>query len=387
MFIFWLGRRNSQKWGTGPLDRYFAFECAHCRATTPAMVRTVGFGEGPNAVQRAHAAADAFAFQAVSAAACPSCSALQPSFHARVEHVRARVARRQRLRVPVAAAAAVVTAIVLAVPAVRDLRHSVALSVFALSAAAAMGALFFRFFSGHVLAPSTSPIGVWFSRDPSQGPASWFPAQPGHAAPIPQAARSTLVLALVALLVSASSAIAAITMWQATFRTIYVVSAEEAGNGLAVHLDDGPVVLTVSQPADDASTATFEVRTSSSHRITVIGKDGHDLTYDLDPATAKHGWAIAPHGRAQGLCLASLTWYYGTVPKEGDDALLGDGADLIVLPRKFDHVFTSPPATVQVDSGSSTTRTSLRALSCTSLEHDAIVAFKNAPRPLPYVAP
>ena len=248
MFFLWIPRRNSQKWGTGPLDRYFAFECAHCRVTTPAMVRTVGFGEGPNAAQRAHAAADAFAYQAVSAAACPSCSALQPSFHARVEHVRQRVARRRSLRVPVAAAAAAVTAIVLAVPAVRDLRHSVALSVFALSAAAAIGALFFRFFSGHVLAPSPSPIGVWFSRDPSQGPSSWFPAQPGHAAPIPQAARSTLVLALVALLVSASSAIAAITMWQATFRNIYVVSAEEKGIGLAVRLDDGPVALHIASP-------------------------------------------------------------------------------------------------------------------------------------------
>jgi hypothetical protein len=387
MFFLWIPRRNSQKWGTGPLDRYFAFECAHCRATTPAMVRTVGFGEGPNAAQRAHAAADAFAYQAVSAAACPSCSALQPSFHARVEQVRQRVARRRSLRVPVAAAAAVVTALALAVPAVRDLRHSIALSVLALSAAAAMGALFFRFFSGHVLAPSTSPIGVWFSRDPAQGPSSWFPAQPGHAPPIPQAARSTLVLALVALLVSASSAIAAITMWQATFRNIYVVSAEEKGIGLAVRLDDGPVVLTVQQPGDDASTATFEVRTSSTHSVSVIGKDGRELTYYLDPATAKHGWAIAPHGREQGLCLASLTWYYGTAPKKGTDALLGDGADLIVLPRKFDHVLTTPPATVQVDNGSSTTRTALRALSCTSLDHDAIVAFKDAPRPLPYVAP
>jgi hypothetical protein len=163
-------------------------------------------------------------------------------------------------------------------------------------------------------------------------------------------------------------------MWQATFRNIYVVSAEEPGSELAVRRDDGPVVQTTLQPGEDASTATFEVRTSSAHRITAIGKDGRELTYDLDPATAKHGWAIAPHGRAQGLCLASLTWHYGTAPKESDDALLGDGADLIVLPRKFDHVLTPPPATVQVDSGSTTTRTALRALACTSLEHDAIVS-------------
>jgi hypothetical protein len=250
-----------------------------------------------------------------------------------------------------------------------------------------MGALFFRFFSTPILAPSTSPIGVWFSRDPSQGPISWFPAQPGHAPLIQQAARSTLVLTLVALLVSASSAIIAITMWQATFRKIYVVSAEDPGHELAVRLDDQPMVPTMLQPGHDASTATFEVRTSSTHRISVIGADQQERTYTLDPATAKHGWAIAPRAHEQGLCLASITWYYGTKPKEGTDALLGDGADVVALPGSFDHVFETPPATVQVDSGSSTTRTSLRALSCTSLGYDAIVSFKNAPRPLPYVAP
>ncbi len=54
--------------------------------------------------------------------------------------------------------------------------------------------------------------------------------------------------------------------------------------------------------------------------------------------------------------------HYGTASKNGDDAILGDGADVMVLPRKFDHVLTTPPATVQVDSGSSTTRIAPRAL-------------------------
>jgi hypothetical protein len=390
MIWFWLASRNSVKWATGPLDRFFAFLCAQCGVSTHAMVRTNGFGAAGNlqlAMQRAQASADSFAYQAVSAAACPHCGALQPTFHQRFEHVRKKVARRLTMRVPAAAIVALLTLFVLAVPALRDLHHSVTLSAFAISAAAAMGALFFRFFSTHVLAPSTNPMGVWFSRDPSQGPGSWFPAQPGHAPAIPQAAKSTLVLSLVALLVSATSAIVAITLWHDTFRNVYVVSAEGEGHDLAIRLDDEPVVHATQLPGQDAPSATFEVRTSSHHRVAVIGNDGHELTYDLDPATAKHGWAIAPHAREQGLCLASLTWYYGTKPKEGNDALLGDGVDLVALPRSFDTVFTPPPATVQVDSGSSTTRTSLRALACTSLEHDAIVAFKNAPRPMPYVAP
>ncbi len=386
MFFFFM--RDKRKWGTGPLDRYFSFDCAQCRASTPAMVRTIGFGEGPNAVRRAQAAADAFAYQAVSAAACPSCGELQPAFHQRFEHVQKRVARRQALRVPVAVAAAVVTALVLAVPAVRDLRYSATLAFFAVSAAGAMGALFFRFFSGHIAPPSTNPLGVWFSRDPSQGPASWFPAQAGRAPVVlPQAAKSTLVLTLLGLLITSASAILALVLWSDTFRKIYVVSAEGPGRVLAVSVDGDSPELVTELGVADAPNATFEVRTSSKHHIVVTGGDGGARTYDLDPATSKHGWAIAPHGRASGLCLASITFYYGTKPKEGDDALLGDGADVVALPRSFDHVFTPPPATVQVDNGSSATRTSLRALACTSLQHDNIVPFRDAPRPVPPVAP
>jgi hypothetical protein len=42
---------------------------------------------------------------------------------------------------------------------------------------------------------------------------------------------------------------------------------------------------------------------------------------------------------------------------------------------------------VQVDQGSSATRTSLRALACSSLAHEAIVPFKNAPNPARAPAP
>ena len=166
-----------------------------------------------------------------------------------------------------------------------------------------------------------------------------------------------------------------------------MVSAEGAGRDLTIRVDGGAPIHVSQHAGEDAPSAKVEVRTDSKHHVVVVGEDGAELTYELDPATAKYGWAIAPHAREQGLCLASITWYYGTTPKEGNDALLGDGADLVVLPRSFDNVFTPPPATVQVDNGSSATRTSLRALACTSLDHDAIVPFKNAPRPLPATRP
>ena len=385
MLLIWLLARNTVKWATGPMDRFFAFVCAQCGVTTPAMVRTNGFGAASNlplAMQRAQASADAFAYQAVAASTCPCCGALQPSFYEGFERIRKRVARRQMLRIPVAAFAALVTAILIGIPALGDIRHSIALSVVAVSASASVGALFFRFMSGHLPVPSTVPIGVWFSQDPTRGPSSWFPARAGQAPPIAQAARSTLVLTLVAMLVTGASAAIAFTVWRDTFRNVYVVSAEGEGRDLVVRVDDGPPVHLSQSGSNDAPYATLEVRTDTKHRVVVATANERDLTYDLDPATAKHGWAIAPRARARGLCLASITWYYGTKPKEGDDALLGEGEDLVVLPRSFDKLFTEPPATVQVDSGSSTTRTSLRALACSSLAHDAIVSFKNAPNPV-----
>lgn len=386
MIWFWLATRNNVKWATGPLDRFFAFLCASCGVTTPAMVRTNGFGAAGNlnlAMHRAQMSADAFAFSAVSAASCPHCGALQPTFYQRFEHVRKRIARRQALRVPVAAIVALVVAGLLAVPAALDLRHSMALAVVAVSASSAAGAMFFRFFSGHLQLPSTNPLGVWFSHDPTRGPSSWFPARAGHVPPIPQAARSTLVLTLLAVVVTGLSAAIALVVWVDTFRNVYVVSAEGEGRSLTVRVDGGPPVHVTQQATEDAPSTKLEVRTDTKHRVVVTSDDGHELTYDLDPATARYGWAIAPHGRARGLCLASITWYYGTKPKDGDDTLLGEGADLVVLPRSFDNVLTPPPATVQVDKGSSATRTSLRALACASLEHDAIVPFKDAVHPVP----
>jgi hypothetical protein len=389
--MIWLLTRDRVKWATGPMDRFFAFLCAQCGATTPAMVRTQGFGAGRNlpvAQQRAQASADAFAYQAVAAAACPCCGALQPSFHEGVERVRKRVARRHMLRIPVAAVAALVIAILIGIPALRDLRHSIWLSVAAVSASAAVGALFFRFMSGHVAVPSTNPMGVWFSQDPTRGPQSWFPARGGNAAPIEQSARLTLVLSLVSMVVTGITATIAVIAWQDTFRDVYVVSAEGEGHDLSVAIDGAaPIHLSQSGNADAPSTK-LEVRTDAKHHVVVSSARGGQLAYDLDPAVAKHGWAIAPHGRDRGLCLASITWSYGTKPKEGDDALLNEnGEDLVVLPRSFDKAFTEPPATVQVDQGSSATRTSLRALACSSLAHEAIVPFKNAPNPARAPAP
>jgi hypothetical protein len=389
MLWIWLLTRHTSTWSTGQLDRYFAFVCAHCGISTAAMVRTFGHGSASNhhaAVQKANASADGFAYRAVAAASCPHCLQLQPGTHEGFARAAKKAARRQTIRLPLAAAAAVLMAIVLAIPAVHDLRHSAMLSLVATSVAAAVGALVFAIFSGPVATPGTNPFGVWFSRDP-QIPGSWFPAQAGHVPVVAQPAPALRALSLVTMAVTAISAIVALVLWTETFRKVHVVSAEGMGKDLSVSVDGGEAQRVTQSPREDAPTATIEVRTSSTHRI-VASAGGKTTTYDLDPSSAKHGWVLAPHGRERGLCLAKIKWYYGTAPKDGtgDDALLGQDSDLVVLPHSFDHVFTSPPATIETQNGSSATRTSLRALDCASLEEDKIVAFKDAPfRPAPAI--
>ena len=381
MLWIWLLARHACKWSTGELDRYFAFVCARCGVSTAAMVRTFGHGSGTNhvaAVQSANAAADTFAYRAVAAASCPHCCQLQPAVVEGFERATKKAARRQSLRWPLAAVAAVVLAIVLAIPALHDLQHSVMLSVVATSAASAVGALVFAILSGPVTTPATNPSGVWFSRDP-QAAGSWFPAQPGQAPFVSQPARSLRVLSLVTTGVMAFSAVVALVLWTTTFRKVYVVSAESTGGEVSVRVDGGDAQRITHPTNDDAPNAMFEVRTSSTHRVVVSAGDA-ERTYELDPASAPNGWVLTPRARERGLCLASIKWYYGTAPKDGDDRILGDGGELVVLPHSFDHVFTSPPATVQTKNGATETRTSLRALDCASLEEDRIVPFKNARR-------
>ena len=381
MLWLWLATRNRFRWSVGPLDYYFAFMCARCGVSTPAMVRSMGTGSGSNqmaAMQSAQAAANASGQAAVQAATCPHCNALQPWILGRFDLAAKKAHRNRKLRIPLAIAAALVMLVLVGVPAIGDLHHSRTLIVVATSLATAVGALLFAIFAGAVKTPEPRPTGVWFSRDPSQAPGSWFPAQPGQVPFVPQPDRMLRVISLVTFGIAAVATIVGVALWRDTFRQVYVVSSEGPGNELTVRVDGGsPRKVTQQKSGDDAPNLTVEVRTDASHQIVARGADGRETAYTLDPATAKYGWVLAPHGRQHGLCLASITWYYGTKPKEGSDSLLGKKSDLTALPHAFDNVFTQPPATVQTQNGSSETRTSLRALDCAALERDQIVPFKD----------
>lgn len=383
MLWIWLLLRNAHQWATGPLDRYFTFLCAHCAATIPAMVRTYGAASAanlPEAQRRAHMAADAHAHRVVAAAGCPACGQLQPAITDQLARAAKSAARRTMFRLPIAGVLALLAGVLLAIPAVADLRHSVALSIVAFCAAAAIGALTFAILSLPVPRPLMVPSGLWFSRDPSQGPSSWFPAQPGPMPIIASATPASRIAAFATAGVMAVAAVLALVGWRTTFRDVWVVSTEGTSGDLKVRIDGVDVggVTAAGGGWQDAPAVSFEVRSGSSHRLVVVDADNRELTYDLDPSSARHGWVIAPHARERDLCLASITWYYGMKPKTGNDRLLNQtgAGDFVELHDRFDYMFVAAPATIEIKNGGET-RSTLRAFDCAALERDELVPFKD----------
>jgi len=158
-----------------------------------------------------------------------------------------------------------------------------------------------------------------------------------------------------------------------------VVSTEGPLGDLVVRIDGadvGPITPGV-HPAVDVPFGTYRVRTGSVHHVVVIDSEGRELSYELDPASARHGWVLAPHARERELCLASVTWYYGPHLSEDQDSILNDdgAGDLVALQRRFDHFFSPPPTTIKTK-GVNGKRSSLRALACEAFDRNEIVPFK-----------
>ncbi|MDB4942836.1 MAG: hypothetical protein JWP97_2370 [Labilithrix sp.] len=386
MIWIWLLTRHSHKWATGPLERYFAFVCAQCHATTNAMVRSFGHGSGKNhlaAVQAAENAAHVYAFRATGAAACPCCGALQPQALAQFQEAARRAAWRRKWRFPATLVAAAIVLFLVGIAAVRDARESLLLFAVALSASLAAAGLFFAIWSRETPAPATNPFGVWFSREATPTSGSWFPAQPAPFGAVPviaQPPRLARVLGVATAAFATVSAITALALWSHTFRDLHVVSAE--GEALTFTVDDGPDTWVAQESDKDAPTAHVEVRTGRTHHVVVKSPDGTSARYELDPAVAPHGWLVARRHRERGLCLADLTWYYGTPPKD-DGTLRGQDTDLVILDKKYDFLLQQPPSTVQTENGSSATRSSLRAYDCDYLAREQQMQFKAVPHALP----
>gem|GEM_PF-3574921 len=386
MIWIWLLFRNRQTWTTGPLDRFYTFFCTHCSVATPAMVRTVGYGTGSNveiAQRRAFALAAAHAHRAGLAAACPHCSQLQPETIALFHKAQANAARRTKLAWPIAAVASLVVFVLCGALAVPDLRHSIGLGVVAVGVASGVFALALALFHTPARMPPDNPHGAWFSFDPSQGPSSWFPAQRGVAPTIVQPSRLARVLGFAAAGLGAATAITGGVVYSNSFRRVHVANA--TNDDIVVTIDGANVGRVAPfDPTRDIPSARYEVRTSAVHHVRLARASGDvELgTYDLDARTAKEGWVLAPRALEEGLCLTSITWFYGKAPKDTDEDHLLNGAgagDRVELPKAFDYMFVQPPSTMQTDSGG-TTRSSLRALHCGSLARGDVVRFADRPR-------
>lgn len=381
----WLAYRNAVNWNTGPIDQYFTYVCHHCAAQVAAMVRTIGYGSGRDlysAQNVAQANAQANAWRANAAAACPCCGQLQPATLGMFEVAAKTLARRKKLAIPVSLGLALVALLLIGIPGLADVKHSLSLPFVAVSVAGAIGALSFALFNARITPPPDNPSGLWFSHDPSQGPSSWFQARTGVAPHIEQPSTFVRSVAGATLAASAVAAIVGLVMYSESFRKVYVVNTAAVRGAVSVKIDGVPMGdVARTGGGDDVPFRMWEVRDSSSHHVVVTGHDGVETAYDLDPASSGKGWILAPLARHRGLCLTSLTWYYGTAPRESaDDKVLNtkESPDRIDLQRSFDFMMTKPPSTIQTKNGSET-RTTLRALECSSLAREDIVPFGNGP--------
>jgi hypothetical protein len=366
------------------MDRYFTHLCEHCRAQTAAMVRTFGHASGRDvwtAQQAAYAAADGYAYRLVAAAGCPCCGQLQPNALAMYENAAKRAARRRAIGLPLAIGLALVVAILIGIPAVRDRHESLLLFAVASSVATAAFGLVLGIAWSRVPTPLDNPFGVWFSHDPQQGPGAWFPARPGPSPMIVQPNGLMRGLSLAVMAPAAIAAIVAFCFWADTFRKVHVVNTSRRGD-VIVSVDGHEVGRVSPHATGDAPFEAFELRTKTKHHVVVKDPEAGERAFDLDPDAVSHGWILAPRARARGLCVTSITWYYGTDPKNStDDKVMNDPlpGEIVELQRSFDYLFVPPPTTISTKS-SSETRSTLRGFDCDDLDRDKMTPWSTVAR-------
>lgn len=380
MLLIWLIARHAYGWATGPLEIWFTYVCGHCQASVDAMVRTAGVARARTqalAQQAAYRDAERHARRVMLAAACPSCGKAHPDYLSFFERAAARVKRRMSLRGPLAVLAALLVLGVLGHLALRDLGSSYALGVTALAGTSGVALLVFALLSLPAPTPTPAPATMWLSRNPAEGPSSWFLAQPVAPPVVPGARRRTLAMSFGGVVASLALVIGSLVAWKQSFRDVYVVNTFARTGDLVVRIDGQPegTVGPVASAGTDVPFVAFEVRTNGPHTVTLSDARQRERRYTVDGSKSARGWVIAPQASDLGLCLASLTWYYGMTPPEtNDDAVLNDDADsdVVPLPHRYDYLFVAPPASLRTESGGETKRV-LRLVDCDELERSHLM--------------
>jgi hypothetical protein len=399
-------RTTTYRARTGPVDTKMMYPCAHCGVQSTAIVRAEGtassvavYGAGGSAEaarRKAFESAHATALQSLRVTACPACRQLQPFVLSEFAEADRRLRWRRRVGRPLAAGVALALGLLVAIPGILDVRHSMGLLVVALGVTLAAGGIGL----GSALRGWRSPLrpggSVWFWWAPppgyrEAGTPSWVVAPPPASVPqVTQAPANGLVFGLLAGGAGMLTALVGLCVWAASFSTVYVVNAAPAP--LVVRVDGkevGRVAPSAGGSSKDVAYESFEVRAGEPHHLELVSAasatpggppqtPGH--SYDLAPNKGNaHGWLVAPASMAAGLCVVEKEAVYGA-GEPADAELLNARTDVVELARSYDDLFQASPSSISTDA-SSVRRWALRGLFCDSLEEGKKpVTFRLAPR-------
>jgi hypothetical protein len=400
---------------TGVLDFPFTYTCGRCGTSAAALVRAEGTGKAVRLYGVGDGAADARrvaaltaqtqATRAIMSAACPCCGALQQALMGEHQRAQATLARRLKLRIPIALGLALLAGGLLVVPAVRDLAYSSGLLFTALGLALGLGGLVFAIFSRreNVTRPNTGSVWFWWTVPSHEGAyragppeAAWMPPPPPAFVPrVDQPAGWPLALGILATLTGVVLAFGGLIAWGASSETVYVASSEPGGAALTVRVDGEEVaqVAASSKTRDDVGWERISIRHGATRTVEITSPSGGRWQYALDPKAAKNGWLLAPDAMKHGLCLVGSKVVYGksaavAPSSDDDDELLNKGSEgPIALSRSYDYLFSEAPKSISMDKNAqSAVRWELRALDCGKLAEDEIVGFRAAQATAPATA-
>jgi len=392
-------RTTTYRARTGPVDSRMMYPCGHCGVQSTAMVRTEGsassvavYGAGGSAEiarRKAFEIAHASALKALKTTACPSCRQLQPFVLAEFTEAERKIRWRRKVGLPIAVGLAAAAGLLVAIPGILDIGHSVGLLVTALGVLLAVGGVGI----GSALRRWRSPLrpvgAVWFWWSPPPGyrdsaAAQWSAAQPpASVPPVTQPPAHALATGLLVAGLGAVLSLGGLIAWAASFEGVYVLNPS-ATSALVVHVDGkevGRVAASGPSPSRDVVYERFEVRAGQPHRLELTGATDPSTkhAYALDAAGAPHGWLVAPDGLAAGLCVLASEAVYG-IGEPAEPELLNLKGDLVKLSRSYDDVFEAAPSSMST-SESTVRRWTLRAMTCDSLEDGHPLAFQGSGKP------
>jgi hypothetical protein len=390
MFISFRWRTYTAQ--TPPIEHRTSYRCEHCGESLHVLVRVQGRGTTTSvydssgghpahqqtAVKMAYENARANGTQAMATAPCPHCNRISTSGEAILADGRKRDDWQRRLQRMVPAALAVLAALAVASPVIKELPYSNTLlfGALALVFGLPVATLGFLLLPRQTIAQPTALAYFWLAekagseryRENGQVRFDWkqaiFALGPRT---------GSVIGSLAGVLIGSVSLLAAIlcfVMYQDQFADLWFVTRSlPVGTKVLVSQEGQPAQnVEVTAVVGDAFRERLRMRKAGSHVVHVSTLDAKlplNAGYTLSEP-ALHGWIIAPHAKESDLCISEQLSHYGPSAARDTEKLVPETApDLFTIPEKFDIFFEEPPEKVDLASGeSSATRLTLRARSC-----------------------